>query len=460
MSENPYCTELPEERLEGQFPRQKPILDDVQARAEAARCLFCHDAPCTKACPASIDVGRFIWDIHTDNWRGAARAILKKNVFGLSCAMVCPVPDQCEGACVLNYAGQPPVAISLLQRYATERLYDHGEPLFDISPPSKKKVALVGAGPASLACAHELALRGHECVVFERRTMPGGLGTYAMAPYKITTEEVLDEVRWIERTGFEVRCGVSVGEDVSFDSLVDDYDALFLGVGLGADTTLAVPNRDTAPEGVIGALELIGGIKTAPAEEMRRLLDGVRDAVIIGGGSTAMDMARELAGLAIANVTVVYRRAEAQTTAPAQRTSLNKAGVVIRHLLAPLDYLTDATGRVAGLKLNRCELGEPDGSGRASVRMIDGAEELMAAQLVILAIGQEKPREIVGHFAKVAFGRDGCIVVRDEAGRTDHPKIFAGGDCVNGGRELVHAVAAGRRAALAIDELLSQGGAR
>lgn len=460
MTANPYCTELPEERLEGQFTRQKPILDDVQARAEASRCLFCYDAPCMKACPASIDVGRFIWNIHTENWRGAARAILQKNVFGLSCAMVCPVPDQCEGACVLNHAGQPPVAIAQLQRYATEKLYEEGESLFDHAEASQKKVALVGAGPSSLACAHELTLKGHECVVFERRTMPGGLGTYAMAPYKITTEEVLDEVKWIERVGFEVQCGVSVGEDVTFESLVEDYDALYLGVGLGADTTLPVPERDEDPAGVIGALELIGGIKTAPAEEMREKLAGVRDAVIIGGGSTAMDMAHELRDLGIANVAVVYRRAEAQMPSYAhERAAARKAGVIIRHLLAPIDYLTDASGKVAGLKLNRCELGEPDESGRPSVQVIEGAEELMAAQLVVLAIGQEKPREIIGEFTGVEFGKNGCILVRDESGRTNHPKIFAGGDCVNGGRELVHAAAAGRRAAMAIDELLSRGGA-
>ena len=154
MSENPYCSGLPDDRLEGRFERQKPLLDDVQAKAESARCLFCYDAPCTKACPATVDVPRFIWNIHSDNWKGAARAILKQNAFGLSCAMVCPVPDQCEGECVLNHAGQPPVAIAALQRYATDKLYASNKLLFEKARATGKTVALVGAGPASLSCAH------------------------------------------------------------------------------------------------------------------------------------------------------------------------------------------------------------------------------------------------------------------------------------------------------------------
>lgn len=459
MSENPYCSGLPDDRLEGRFERQKPLLDDVQARAEAARCLFCYDAPCTKACPATVDVPRFIWNIHSGNWRGAARAILKQNAFGLSCAMVCPVPDQCEGDCVLNHAGQPPVAIAALQRYATDRLYASNKPLFDKADATGKTVALVGAGPASLSCAHELALWGHECVVFEKAELPGGLGTYAMAPYKITAEEVLDEVLWIARSGFEVRCGVGVGEDVPFDKLVSDFDAVFLGVGLGDDTSLSIADREEPPPGVVGALDLIKKIKTAPEAEATEVLVGVKDTVIVGGGSTAMDMARELKGLGIPNVTIIYRRAEEQMPSYAhERAKVRKAGVVIRHLVQPTEYLTSASGRVAGVKLVRCELGESDSSGRRRPIMLKGQEEIISAQLVALAIGQEKPKKVLDGVEGIRFSDNGCVLVEDEQGRTNNPKVFAGGDCVNGGKELVHAVTAGREAAEAIHHMLTSGG--
>jgi glutamate synthase (NADPH/NADH) small chain len=457
MSDNPYCAELPEARLEHRYARQKPLLDDVQARAEAARCLFCFDAPCTKACPAGIDVPRFVWSIHTENARGAARAILEKNVLAVTCANVCPVPDQCEGACVLNHAGQPPVAIARLQRYATDAIRAAGIELFEKAPPTGRRVALVGAGPASLAAAHELTLRGHACDVFERRHMPGGLGTFAMAPYKITTDEVLDEVRWVERVGFDVYCGTQIGVDRSFASLLSEYDAVFLGVGLGADTSLEVPDRSDDPEGVVGALELIGQIKTADAAEMSFVAE-LRDVVVIGGGSTAMDAARELTSLGVPHVTVAYRRSEDEMPSYAhERAAARQAGAVIRHLVAPIDYLTDARGRVAGLKVARCTLGEADASGRRRPVPLAGAEEILPAQMVVLALGQERPREIVRDLDGVAVGPDGCVATLDETGRTGNPKVFAAGDCVNGGREVVHAVASGRRAAGAIDELLRKG---
>ncbi len=456
MSENPYCSSLPLDRLEKRFERKKPLLDAVQARVEAGRCLFCHDAPCTKACPANINVAKFIWDIHTNNLRGAARAILRKNVFGLSCAMVCPVPDQCEGACVLNHAGQPPVAIAQLQRYATEQLYTTGKPLFTAEGQSEKKVALIGAGPASIACAHDLTVKGHTCTVFERRTMPGGLGTYAMAPYKLNAEETLDEVRWIEQIGFKVKCGMTVGLDVTFASLLEDFDAVFLGVGLGADMSLPVEEHKEEPDGVIGALELIEGIKTSPSAEMK-FLENVKDAIIVGGGSTAMDVARELRGLGVRHVSVVYRRDEAEMPIHAhERDAVRKEGSVIRHLVQPVDYLTDATGHVAGVKLVRCELGEPDESGRRRPVMIEGAEELVPAQLVILAIGQEKPKKVLDGLEGLQFSKKGCVIIKNDHGQTDNPKVFAGGDCVNGGMELVHAVTAGREAAVGIHNLLTQ----
>jgi glutamate synthase (NADPH/NADH) small chain len=455
MTQHSYKDLLPSDRWENRLTPTKGPLDDIQARAEAARCLYCYDPPCAQACPAGIDVGRFMWDLSSGNLRGAARAILSRNVFGVTCARVCPTPAQCEGACVLTHAGLPPVPVGQLQRYATEWAYRSDSSLFKRKPSTGKKVALIGAGPASLACAHALTVEGHDCTVFEKRDLPGGLGTYALAPHKLSSADVLAEVDRIAEVGFEIRCGVELGRDLVLAELLKQFDALFLGVGLGQDTTLAMRRGPATLPGVVGALELVEAVKTRPADEVS-LLRGVTDAVVVGGGSTAMDAAHQLRELGVERVTVLYRRDEQHMPCyPHEREATRRTGAVLSLLTTPVEYLADAQGRLRGVHVAPCSLGGADESGRRAVTVEEGPEQLVPAQLAVLAIGQQRPRQMGLDQGELSFDGRGCIEVVDDEGQTEDPRIFAGGDCVTGGEELVHAVAAGRRAAERIHRFLA-----
>jgi glutamate synthase (NADPH/NADH) small chain len=457
MSPTDYAAGLAPVRLESRLSRgARQVMDPNQASQAASRCLFCYDAPCTQACPAGIDVARFIWDISAGNLRGAARTILTANIFGTTCARVCPTPDLCEGACVLQHAGQPPVNIPGLQLYALTKAREVGYDPFERKGATGKKVALVGAGPASLACAHDLALEGHGCTIFEARDMPGGLGTYALAPYKLTTQQALADVEWVCRVdGIQLRCGVKVGEDPSFETLLADYDAVFLGVGLGEDTRLQVKGHDLP--GVVGALDLIERFKHTAAQDLEEL-DDVTDAMVIGGGSTALDVAQELRRLGIEKVTVLYRRDRASM--PGHDHEVDEArrhGVSIRFQSTPVGYGAGESGRVERVSVARCKLGAPGPDGRPSVSVDDDDIVELDAQLVAVAIGQKRPGEVLGDIPDVAYTMSGTVKVLDDAGATGNPKVFAAGDCVSGGEELVHAVAAGKRSAAAMHRLLAGG---
>ncbi|MBA3584731.1 MAG: NAD(P)-binding protein, partial [Gemmatimonadetes bacterium] len=237
---------LATDRVETRLPDLKPALTDAQARAEAARCLFCHDAPCVTACPTGIDIPMFIRQIHAHNPVGAARTIFEANSLGHSCARVCPVEVLCVGECVYNDKGEPPIMIGRLQRHATDHVLHAGIQLFEAGAPTGRPVACVGGGPASIACAHELVRLGHRAVVLEKSTWPGGLNTDGVAPYKMQAEESLAEVEWLSEIGIEWRLGVEVGRDPSWADLEREFDAVFLGVGLGADARLGIPGEELA----------------------------------------------------------------------------------------------------------------------------------------------------------------------------------------------------------------------
>jgi dihydropyrimidine dehydrogenase (NAD+) subunit PreT len=276
-------------RLELRLADAKPNYSKGEAIAEANRCLYCHDAPCVTACPTGIDIPGFIRKIATDNVRGSATRILSANLLGYSCARVCPVEVLCVGACVYNaWHRTPPISIGRLQRYATESTLGHlgPLPLFAVAPPVGKKVACVGAGPASLAAAGYLALEGVAVTLFERRKLAGGLNATGIAPYKMHAEDALREVEFIRSLGVAIRDGVEVGRDVSVSDLVRDYDAVFLGPGLGSDSRLGIPGEDGP--GVVGATAWIERLKLDPRLEV----DGVGRAVVIGGGNTSLDAAR------------------------------------------------------------------------------------------------------------------------------------------------------------------------
>jgi glutamate synthase (NADPH/NADH) small chain len=426
-----------EGRLESKLPDGKPLYTPGEARAEAERCLYCYDAPCVQACPTSIDVPTFIKKIATGNVVGAARTIMTANVLGYSCARVCPVEVLCAGRCVYNDWHRPPIQIGKLQRFATEAALaaeEAGGPrLFTprARGPHSRKVALVGAGPASLACAAYLALEGHEAVILEKRALPGGLNSTGVAPYKLHLADSIREVAYVESLGVTIQQGVEVGVTVTAEQLLAGHDAVFLGLGLGEDTRLGVEGEDGP--GVYGATAFIERLKTEPGFT----LDGVRRAAVIGGGNTAIDVARELAKLGIEDVSMVYRRDRASMSG--YEHELDEArveGVRLVERSATVAILREG-GQVSGLRLARTADGSP----------VAGTEQEVPCDAVFLAIGQSKLRGVARQFAGVELDRRGCVVVDGPSRRTGNPKVYAGGDCINGGKEVVNAVADGREAA-------------
>lgn len=429
---------LPLDRAEAGFLDYKPAYSPGQALAEANRCLYCADAPCIQQCPTRIPIPEFIRKISTGNLKGSARTILEANIFGMSCARVCPVEVLCVGACVYNETDSPPIEIGRLQRYATDAALHEGWRFFSAGPDSGRSVGLVGGGPASLAAAHELRRLGHACTIYDAGTWLGGLNTTGVAPYKLRADAALEEVAYVLGVGgIAVQSGVRVGRDVTWEELLARHDALFLGLGLGADRLLDIPGADLA--GIAGAVDFIAQFKLGRVD-----LSGVRRAVVVGGGNTAVDAVRELLGLGVPDVTMLYRGDAAQMSGYAHEWKAAKieGARALWHAL-PLAYLGDEGGRVRGLRCAR--LG-------ADRRPVAGEEVEVPAELVLLAIGQARLGELVTGLPGVAV-QDGRLVV-DEVGATGHPRVFAGGDCANGGMEVVNAVAEGKRAALAIDRTL------
>ncbi len=418
---------IPVNRLESRIADAKPTYTPGEAVTEANRCLYCHDAPCVAACPTGIDIPGFIRKIGTGNVRGSAKAILSANLLGYSCARVCPVEVLCVGACVYNaWDRNPPIAIGRLQRYAVETALGNGQGpgLLPKAPGTGKKVACVGAGPASLACAGYLALEGVAVTLFEKRALPGGLNATGVAPYKMHAEGAFLEVDYIRSLGVEFRGGAEVGVTVQPADLLRDFDAVFLGIGLGADAALGIPGEKGT--GVLGATQWIERMKLEAGYNG----PGVARAVVVGGGNTAIDAARELAHLGVAEVTLAYRRTAAEM--PGYAHELEHArieGVRLAERAVPKEFVRDASGALTAL------------------RLADGRE--LPCELAIVAIGQSKLRETVAQFPGVALDDKGRVVVDEATGRTGNPKVFAGGD-VLGGELVVTAAQEAKRAARAI----------
>jgi dihydropyrimidine dehydrogenase (NAD+) subunit PreT len=431
-------------RLE-QFPDLHPALDSQSALAEANRCLFCFDAPCTSACPTHIDVPRFIRKISTGNLRGSALAILDANILGLSCSRVCPVDVLCEGHCVLHRYNQKPIEIGRLQRFAVDRFYAAGGKLSVAEASGAPPVACVGGGPSSLACAAELTRRGHRAVILDNRALPGGLNTYGVAEYKLRPADSLREVDLVRSLGVEFRQS-HVGVDVSLEDLERDYAFVFLGVGLGATEKLRIPGED-AP-GVIDALRFIERYKTSPEFTIGRRV------IVIGGGNTAIDAANAARRLGAEEVFVFYRRGAREMPAFPFEFDHSKLEGVRFHWLAQPTAIVVRGNRAAAVRFVETRLGEPGADGRRQVEPVAGSEYEIPCDLVIPALGQTRHMGDLLSQRGIEI-RDGVVGVDRATGRTANPRYYAGGDCVNGGREVVDAVADGKRAAAAIARNLS-----
>ncbi|HMF77285.1 MAG TPA: NAD(P)-dependent oxidoreductase [Bryobacteraceae bacterium] len=423
---------------------QLPALTPQEAIVESNRCLFCFDAPCTHACPTHIDIPRFIKKIATDNLLGSAKTILEANLLGATCARVCPVQELCEGACVLGSEHRP-IPIGRLQRHSMDDAYARGVPrIFKTAARTGKKIAVIGAGPAGLSCAGELAKRGHAVTVFERRDLGGGLSTYGIISLREPVDIALAEVEMIRALGVEFRAGVEFGRELSLTELQVDFDAVFVSAGLGATPLLGIPGE----ESIVDGLAYIEQSKL----DLRNLQVG-REVVVIGAGNTAIDCATIAKRQGAERVTIVYRRSEAEMSAYGHEYDFaKKEGVEFRFLTQPVEVMTDAK-RVTGLVCVSTELGEPDGSGRRSPREVPDSRFVLAADQVVKAIGQEK-LSIAAALGIVT--ERGFIQVNDNF-ETSVQGIYAGGDCIRtrGASSTVMAVQDGKLAAAAMHSRLT-----
>ena len=416
------------------FSDLHPPLDAHEAHVEADRCYFCYDAPCMTACPTSIDIPMFIREIATDNPLGAAKTIFDQNIFGGMCARVCPTETLCEEVCVRETAEGKPVKIGLLQRYATDAAMAAGKQFYQRAAETGKKVAVIGAGPAGLACAHRLALHGHDVDVFEAREKAGGLNEYGIASYKTPHGFAQAEVDYITSIGgIAIHYGQMIGRDISLGALVDEYDAVFLGMGLAGVNALG--DADAAAEGSLDAVDWIG--KLRQAGDVSTIPVGSR-VVVIGGGMTAVDAAVQAKALGADEVTICYRGPKERMKASEYEQELAQVrGVSIRYHMNPKRMLTE-NGAVAGMEFER-----------------NGETIAIACDEVMKAIGQSfAPESLNGSAASIAL--DGGRIRVDDEGRTSLAGVWAGGDCVNAGDDLtVTAVSQGRDAAESIHRALS-----
>jgi dihydropyrimidine dehydrogenase (NAD+) subunit PreT len=422
-----------------------PPLSAHEALVEANRCLFCYDAPCTHACPTHIDIPRFIKKISTDNLLGSARTILEANLLGATCARVCPVQELCEGACVLG-SEHKPIRIGRLQRYATDYVLDRGIEMFQPGKPTGKKVAVVGAGPAGLSCAGELAKAGHDVTILEKRPLGGGLSTYGIIVLREPVEVALAEVEMVKRLGVKLETGIEFGVNASYEALVANFDAIYLAFGLASVPSLGIPGE----ENILDGLAFIEQSKMD-----RQGLKVGRNVVVIGAGNTAVDCATVAKRLGALRVTMVYRRTDQQMTAyPHEYDFIRKEGVEFRFLTQPIGVRMER-GYVTGLECVCMELSDPDHTGRPAPRPTPGSEFVIDADQVVKSIGQEKTS--LAKLMGLATER-GYIKVNDDF-ETSQPGVFAGGDCIRakGAASTVMAVQDGKLAARAISKKLLGG---
>ncbi len=421
------------------FADLHPRLSDHEALVEADRCYFCHDAPCMTACPTSIDIPMFIREIQAGHPKSAAKTIFDQNILGGMCARVCPTETLCEQVCVRQMAEGKPVRIGELQRYATDALMADGKHPYGRAKATGRKVAVVGAGPAGLACAHRLAMHGHDVTIFEVRKKPGGLNEFGIAAYKTVDDFAQKEVDFVLSIGgIRIETGKALGKGLKLKNLQRDYHAVFLGMGLAGVNALGAKNEDV--KGIEDAVDYIADLRQA--KDLGKLTVG-RRVLVIGGGMTAIDVAIQSKLLGAEDVTILYRRGPGQMKASGYEQELAQTrGVKIKHWVMPKKVIVK-DGRAAGLA---CEYAR-----EVKGKLVGTGETFdLAADMIFKAIGQTYV-DVTGGALKLEGGR----IAVDAARRTSVAGIWAGGDCAAGGKDLtVAAVDDGRRAAESINAYL------
>lgn len=449
---NDYCSPLDITQIERNFGDLHPALSQAEAMHEANRCLYCYDASCMRACPTHIDVPGFIKKIASGNLIGSARVIFDANPIGATCARVCPVEVLCEGACVEKTLLQKPIEIGRLQRYATDHAMSSGRQIYTPAEPNGRSVGIIGSGPAALSCATYLARLGYDVTVYERKSLPGGLDTYGMAEYKMPQSVSLAEAESVEKLGVKFALSTQIGAEpsdtsqsngsaggpstVPFGELEKRHDVIFLATGLGRTNRLGVPGEEL--DGVVDALDFIAAIKT---RKWKSIPLG-KTIAVIGAGNTAVDAVTQAKRLGAKRVLMVYRRTPMDAPAYHYEMELAKRdSIEFVWQAAPIGILPDESGsRVGAL---RCEMADE------SLRLFE-----IPCDMVIRAIGQTKTKTFFDDVCKVKTDDKGRVVV-NELMQTSNPKIFAGGDCVNGGAEAVDAAQMGKIAAMGIHKSLA-----
>ncbi len=436
-----YSPPKSEKDLEHSFAQLKPYMNPTMAYYESSRCLYCFDAPCVKACPTGIDIPLFIRQIHTGNLTGAAKTIYDSNYFGNICGKVCPTEVLCEGACVYNHQDVKPIEIGRLQSYATSNVAEKNKKLYDLAPSNGKRIAIIGAGPAGISCACELKLLGYEVDIFEAKSQPSGLALYGCAPYKVTNQDVKEEMEYLQNQfQFNVHYNHPIDSSEKLSELENIYDAIFLGVGLGATRSLNIAGEDL--ENCFGATEFIEKVKINPLGT-----NVGKKVVVIGGGNTAMDAASESARLGASEVILVYRRPKESMGAYDFEYELAKtAGVKGIFSVAPKTIL--GNDKVTGVRFVKTKI------ENGKVNSISGSEFDIECDMVIRATGQSKMTEFLNHINGLEWDDHGKIKTNPKTLQTTNPKYFAGGDAVNGGAEVVNAAAEGKQAAKGIHQVL------
>ena len=444
------------------FNHMSKGLDLVQAIAEADRCLLCHDAPCSEACPADTQPAEFIRKLRFKNMTGAIRTIKQNNILGGACGVLCPTSRLCEEKCSAMFKSQnrpegadQPIQIGRIQRFLIEHSWDRNVTVFEEPVARKEKVAVVGSGPGGLSCAAELAKEGYQVTVFEAKPEPGGVLRYGVVSYRLDMNFLENEMKDIKSLGINFQCNSAISGKASAEKLLQDgFKAVFLAPGLWEAASIKSTGRDI--DGLFSSVDYLSALRDGRFEELEKKIQG-KTVAVIGGGSVAMDCIESAVRLAAKDVYLIYRRSYSQMPAEAdERVEALECGVHFLLLNQPLDYLTDDQNRLTGLRSVRTRLGDPDDSGRRQPQNIEGSEWTMDADVVIEAIGNIAPENSPQWYPNIDIDDKKLIKADAETGKTSVDGIFAGGDIVRGPALVVQAVQDGKVAARSIKAYLQK----